>query len=201
MGLLEFIGLKRKELSLDQVKREEIRLNIKENQTLAKLEKLEKEREDIFARGLKMKSPAHRRQLARLYEMRSSGVKTLERELQLISKELTTMSALRLAFERQQSSREGVSKILRQVDEAQLMTYLEDDKVTQEMYLEKLNNVLSAVTDNAQEITENLGKEGSEVMDVWQKMDEGEIESFETGLKMADRAVRERERKSEMEPE
>jgi len=201
MGLLEFIGLKRKELSLDQVKREEIRLNIKENQTLAKLEKLEKEREDIFARGLKMKSPAHRRQLARLYEMRSSGVKTLERELQLISKELTTMSALRLALERQQSSREGVSKILRQVDEAQLMTYLEDDKITQEMYLEKLNNVLSAVTDNAQEITENLGKEGSEVMDVWQKMDEGEIESFETGLKMADRAVRERERKSEMEPE
>ena len=201
MGLLDFIGLKRKELSLDQVKREEIRLNIKENQTLAKLEKLEKEREDIFARGMKMKSPAHRRQLARLYEMRSGGVKTLERELQLISKELTTISALRLALERQQNSREGVSKILRQVDEAQLMTYLEDDKISQEMYLEKLNGVLSVVTDNAKEITENLGKEGSEVMDVWQKMDEGEIESFETGLKMADRAVRERERKSEMEPE
>lgn len=202
MGFLDFLGLKKKALSLDQVKREEIRMGIKENQTLSKLEKLEKEREEIFARGLKMKSPAHRRQLARLYEMKAGGVKTLERELAVISKELTTMSALKLALERQQSSREGVSKLLHQVDEAQLMTYLEDDKISQEMYLEKLNNVLSSVTDNAQQITESLGKEGNEVMDVWQKMDEGEIENFDDGLKMADKAVRAREKKdAEMEPE
>jgi hypothetical protein len=201
MGFLDFLGLKKKELSLEQVKREEIRLGIKENQTLGKLEKLEKEREEIFARGLKMKSPAHRRQLARLYEAKAGGVKTLERELALISKELTTISALKLALERQQSSREGVSKVLRRVDEAQLMTYLEDDKISQEMYLEKLNNVLSAVTDNASQITESLGKEGSEVMDVWQKMDEGEIENFEDGLKLADKAVRAREKEREAETE
>jgi hypothetical protein len=201
MGFLDFLGLKKKELSLEQVKREEIRLGIKENQTLGKLEKLEKEREEIFARGMKMKSPAHRRQLARLYEMKAGGVKTLERELALISKELTTISALKLALERQQSSREGVSKVLRRVDEAQLMTYLEDDKISQEMYLEKLNNVLSSVTDNASQITESLGKEGSEVMDVWQKMDEGEIESFDDGLKLADKAVRAREKEREAETE
>jgi hypothetical protein len=183
------------------VRREEIRLGIKENQTLGKLEKLEKEREEIFARGMKMKSPAHRRQLARLYEAKAGGVKTLERELSLLSKELTTISALKLALERQQSSREGVSKVLRRVDEAQLMTYLEDDKISQEMYLEKLNNVLSAVTDNAHQITESLGKEGAEVIDVWQKMDEGEIDSFEDGLKLADKAVRAREKEREAETE
>ena len=77
MGFLDMLGLKKKELSLDQVKREEIRLGIKENQTLGKLEKLEKEREEIFARGMKMKSPAHRRQLARLYEMKAGGMKTI----------------------------------------------------------------------------------------------------------------------------
>src|SRR5204862_7353679 len=57
MGLFEFIGVKKKELTLEQVKREEIKLGIRETQTLAKLEKLEKEREDIFAKGLKIKSP------------------------------------------------------------------------------------------------------------------------------------------------
>jgi hypothetical protein len=201
MGFLDMLGLKKKDLSLDQVKREEIRLGIKENQTLGKLEKLEKEREEIFARGMKMKSPAHRRQLARLYEMKAGGVKTMERELALLSKELTTISALKFALERQQSSREGVSKVLRRVDEAQLMTYLEDDKISQEMYLEKLNNVLSSVTDNAAQITDNLGKEGSEVMDVWQKMDEGEIENFEDGLKLADKAVRAREKQRDAEAE
>jgi flagellar biosynthesis GTPase FlhF len=201
MGILEILGLKKKDLSLDQVKREEIRLGIRENQTLAKLEKVEKEREEIFARGSKIKSPAHRRQLARLYEMKASGVKMMERELAVISKELTTISALKLALERQQHSREGVSRLLHRVDEAELMTYLEDDKISQEMYLEKLNSVLSTVTEGANQITQDLGKEGSEVMQVWQKMDEGEIENFEDGLKLADKAVREREKRAEMEPE
>ena len=81
------------------------------------------------------------------------------------------------------------------------MTYLEDDKISQEMYLEKLNSVLSTVTEGAQEITESIGQEGREVLDVWQRMDEGEIENFDDGLKLADKAVREREKKSEMEAE
>ena len=201
MGLMDFLGMKKKELTLEQVKREEIKLGIRETQTLAKLEKLEKEREDIFAKGLKIKSPPRRRQLARVYEMKSSGVKMMERELSLISKEITTISALKLALERRHNSKEGVSRILERVDEAKLMTYLEDDKISQEMYLEKLNGVLSTVTDGANQITEDLGKEGSEVMDVWQKMDEGEIESFSDGLKLADKAVRDKEKRSEMEAE
>jgi hypothetical protein len=201
MGLMDFLGMKKKELTLDQVKREEIKLGIRETQTLSKLEKLEKEREEIFAKGLKIKSPPRRRQLARVYEMKSSGVKMMERELSMISKEITTISALKLALERRHNSKEGVSRILERVDEAKLMTYLEDDKISQEMYLEKLNGVLSTVTEGAGQITEDLGKEGSEVMDVWQKMDEGEIDSFSDGLKLADKAVREKEKRSEMEAE
>ena len=42
MGIFQFLGVKKKELTLDQVKREEIKLGIRESQTLAKLEKLEK---------------------------------------------------------------------------------------------------------------------------------------------------------------
>jgi len=201
MGLMDFLGMKKKELTLEQVKREEIKLGIRETQTLSKLEKLEKEREEIFAKGLKIKSPPRRRQLARVYEMKSSGVKMMERELSMLSKEITTISALKLALERRNNSKEGVARILERVDEAKLMTYLEDDKISQEMYLEKLNGVLSTVTEGAGQITEDLGKEGSEVMDVWQKMDEGEIDSFSDGLKLADKAVREKEKRSEMEAE
>lgn len=195
MGFFELIGLKKKDLSLDQVRREEIRLGIKETQTLGKLEKVEKEREEIFARGSKIKSAPRRRQLARIYEMKSTGVKLMERELAMISKELTTMSALKLALERRDASKDGVSRLLAKVDEAKLMTYLEDDKISQEMYLEKLNTVLSTVTDDAGQITRDLSGEGREVMDVWQRMDEGEIEKFEDGLKLADRAVRAKEQR------
>lgn len=202
MGILQLLGVKKKELSLEQVRVEEKRLEIREGQTLLKLEKLEKEREEIFAKGSKIKAPSRRRQLARLYDLKSSGVKMMERELAVLSKELTTIAALKIALERRQMSREGVSRLLNRVDEAQLMTYLEDDKITQEMYVEKLNSVLSTVSENPATLTESLGKEGHEVMDVWQKMDEGEIGTFEDGLKIADKAVREKEKRdAELEPE
>ncbi len=202
MGIFDILGIKKRELTLEQVRREEIKLGIRENQTLARLEKLEKEREDVFAKGAKIKAPSRRRQLARLYDMKSSGVKIMERELAVISKELTTIAALRLALERQHASRDGVSRLLNRVDEAELMTYLEDDKISQEMYLEKLNSVLSGVTEGAGQITETLGREGNEVMDIWQKMDEGEISSFDDAIKLADKAVREKEKRdAELEPE
>ncbi len=201
MAFFDFLRRKRRELSYEDVRREEIRLGIKESQTIAKLEKLEKEREDIFSKGSKIKSPSRRRQLARLYDMKSQGARMMERELAVLSKEITTIQAVKMALERQKSNREGVSKILQRVDEAELMGLLENDKVSQEMYLEKLSSVLSTVSEGPLEGLENLGKEGNEVMDVWQKMDEGEISSFEDGLKLADRKVREREGKGEMESE
>lgn len=201
MAFFDFLRRKKRELSYEDVRREEIRLGIKESQTIAKLEKLEKEKEDIFGKGSKIKSPSRRRQLARLYDMKSQGTRMLERELALISKEITTIQAVKFALERQKNSKEGISKILQRVDEAELMGLLENDKISQEMYLEKLSSVLSSVSEQPLSGIENLGKEGSEVMDVWQKMDEGEISSFEDGLKLADKKVREREGKGEMEAE
>ena len=125
----------------------------------------------------------------------------MERELSMLSKELTTMSALKLALERKKMSTESASQLLQKVDEAKLMTLLEDDKISQELYQEKLTGVLSAVMENPATLVEDLGKEGNEVMDVWQKMDEGEIDSFEDGIKLADRKIREKDRKSELEAE
>ncbi len=201
MGFFNLVLRKKKSLQLEDVKREEIRLGIRENQTLAKLERLEKEREEIFSKGSKIKSPSRRRQLARLYDMKTNGTKMMERELSTLSKELTTMSALKLALERKTMSTESASQLLQKVDEAKLMTLLEDDKISQELYQEKLTSVLSAVMENPATLIEDLGKEGNEVMDVWQKMDEGEIDSFEDGIKLADRKIREKDRKSELEAE
>jgi hypothetical protein len=183
---------RKKDLSLIEVKREEIKLGIRENQTITKLEKLEKEREEIFSKG---------RQLARLYEIKSGGVKTLERELNILSKELTTISALKLALERRQSAKDGIGHLLNRVDETELVMLLEDDKISQEMYVEKLNEALSTVTEGSRHLFEDLGKEGDEVMNVWQKMDDGEIDSFEDGLKEADKAIRTKERDGEAETE
>jgi len=195
MGLLDLIRRKKKvdTLSLDSIKREELKLTVAENQKLSQLEKLEKEKEDIFSKGLKIKSPTRRRQLARLYEARSRNVGVLERELALLSKEITTTSAIRLAVERKQMKREGVAKLLSRISEADLVKILEDDKITSEAYLEKLNTILSTITEDASSIISEIGTEGQEIMRVWEKMDEGEIESVEDGIKEAEKAVKKTE--------
>jgi len=201
MNILGWFTGKKKDLSLSDVKREEIRLGIREKQTIAKLERIEKEKEDIFAKGAKIKSPSRRRQLARLFDMKGQGIKMLEHELSVLSKELTTLSALKLALERRDMSRDGTSHLLNRVDEAELMTVLEDDKISQEMYAEKLGEVMGIMDESMKAEVESLGREGDEVMNVWQKMDDGEIEDFNEGLKMADKAVRTKEKKAEMEEE
>ena len=195
MGLLDLIRRKKKvdTLSLDSIKREELKLTVAENQKLSQLEKLEKEKEDIFSKGLKIKSPTRRRQLARLYEARSRNVGVLERELALLSKEITTTSAIRLAVERKQMKREGVAKLLSRISEADLVKILEDDKITSEAYIEKLNTILSTITEDASSIISEIGTEGQEIMRVWEKMDEGEIESVEDGIKEAEKAVKKTE--------
>src|SRR5262245_58906905 len=177
-------GKRKRELTLVEVQREEKRLEIRENQTIAKLERVEKEKEEIFAKGSKIKSPSRRRQLARQYDLKSQGTKMLERELGLLSKELTTIKALKLALERREMSKQGIGHILNRVDEAELMTMLEDDKISQEMYAEKLTEVMSTLNDSSLKGIEILGREGDEVMQVWQKMNDGEIEDDDAAINL-----------------
>ena len=200
MSLLDWMNRKRG-LTLENVRRESIRLDIRERQKLGKLEKLEKERAAIFNRGSKERSPVRRRQMARQYDMRTRNVKRLERELSMISKEITTINAVQSALERSQVGREGASKLLTRMNEVELATMLEDDKISNEMYMDKLTEVLGVVHDEAEQLVTDLGNEGSEVMNIWQKMDEGEIESFEAGMEEArtvvkDKAEQELERES-----
>ena len=64
-----------------------------------------------------------------------------------------------------------------------LSTLLEDDKISEEVYLQKLDTLLGVVNDPAYE-SADIGNEGMEVLKTWEQMDEGELE-FGEGLKEA----------------
>ncbi len=172
------------DLSLEEVRVEEKRLEIRENQHLHQIEKYDKLREEVFHQGAKTKSPARRRIYARRFGEYAQRIGMIERELTRVVKELMTLNRVRGILERQrQIPTQNVLQNLTETDLVKLTTLLEDDKVSEEMYVQKLDTLLGVVNDPAYE-SQDIGNEGLEVLKTWEQMDEGELE-FDQGLKEA----------------
>jgi hypothetical protein len=187
----------------EELRREEKRLEIRENQLVAQQEKFDREKEDIFQNGAKTKSVIRRRLYARRFNDVMSRVKLIDRELARVSKEVMTLSRIRALVERTKNPK-SVTGILSKMTEAhmdQLQAMLEDDKIGEEFYLQKLDMLLGVANDPAYEAAE-VGNEGLEVLKTWEAMDEGEME-FDEGLKQAETGtkVHGRKEKAEEDPE
>ncbi|HEV3026962.1 MAG TPA: hypothetical protein VG457_05275, partial [Planctomycetota bacterium] len=172
------------DLGLEEIRVEEKRLEIRENQHLRQIDKYDKLREEVFHQGAKNKSPARRRIYARRFGDYSQRISMIERELTRVVKELMTLTRVRGILERQrQIPVQNVLQRLKEDDLLKLSTLLEDDKISEEVYLQKLDTLLGVVNDPAYE-SADIGNEGMEVLKTWEQMDEGELE-FGEGLKEA----------------
>jgi len=174
------------DLPLEELRVEEKRLEIRENQHLRQIEKYDKMREEVFHQGARCKSPARRRIYARRFGEYSQRVSLIERELTRVVKELMTLSRIRAILERQRQVPGGnLLQKLSEEDLANLASLLENDKISEEVYLQKLDTMLGVVNDPAYEASD-LGTEGLEVLKAWERMDEGEL-GFDEALKGAER--------------
>jgi hypothetical protein len=180
------------DLKLEEVRREEARLALRETQAIARLEQLERDKEDLFRKGFKLKSGIRRKQLARQFEQKKNEIAIGERELNRMGKEAVTIAALRSAIQRKEDQKKGVLSILNLAEEGEIQRLLEDDKISYDLYMERLGEIADASNDSSKDIISEVGKEGAELIDIWQKMDDGEIDSFDAGLKMAEKKAKER---------
>jgi hypothetical protein len=172
------------DFTVDEIRVEEKRLEIRENQHINQIEKYDTIREDIFHQGAKTKSPSRRRIYARRFNETCQRLQIIEKDLSRVVKELMTLSRVRAVMERKKSGKtENILQKLTEEDMVKLTTLLEDDKITEEVYLQKLDGVLGIVNDPAYE-TPDLGEAGSDVLKTWERMDEGDLE-FDEGLREA----------------
>jgi hypothetical protein len=187
MSILDIFKRQKKltEMPLDELRHEEKRLEIRENQLIRKIEKIDREKERIFDLGAKTKSAARRRVYARQFNSLTQQIYIQERDLSRIIKEIMTLGRLRSVIENERTDK-MTSGVLDKLDEKtviELQVLLENDKITEEIYLQKLDSVLGVATDPSYEV-DDMGDAGLEVMRTWEAMDEGELD-FETGLKQA----------------
>lgn len=175
--LKDLFGIERsiRDLDPDDLKREEKRLEIRENELIGRIEKIEEKKQDLFRKGAKTSSRARRRIYARRYKDFTRRAQMLDREVSRVTKEIMTLERIRMILPREEGT---VGGILDRMDEStvtELQQMLEDDKITEEMYLNKLDNLLGITEDDIYQ-PEPTDEEEMDIIKTWEAMDEGELE-------------------------
>ncbi len=195
MGFLEWLTKRKKPLS--QMTRRELRLqelHLEKDRTqmLNKIGKLGKNKETLFERGTKEKTPEISRALAQEFELRTTEQLMIARQLNIRSKEMMTVSRLRMLRENaDRAGRRGKIGLVSETDMLRLGKLIESDSIRSEIYQERLDEILK-IGSEIDEGAAGLSDAGQTVLNVWEKMDNGAITDQSEAFDEADRSVRER---------
>jgi len=203
MALIDKIFGKSKtlsELSAQELRKEEILLTKERDKLFKKIETTTADKQKIFQQGATQKSSDLRKALAQQFELKTQEQLMAARTLNLRSKELMTVSRLRLVKENQ-GTRQGALGRLNVTDKdiAKITGWIEDDSVSQEMYTEKLDAILELGTESDKDALAagGLTSAGSELLNIWEQMDRGAMKETEA-FDEADKAVRNRSAAKEL---
>ena len=180
------------QMSRSELRRQELLLEKDRKRLLNRVTKLAREKQYLFEQGSTEKTPELRRVLAQEFELKTTEQLMLARQLNIRSKEKMTVSRLRML--RENADRAGASAslgLVRESDILRLGKLIESDAIKAEMYQERLDEILS-VGASADEGASALNEAGRGVLDVWSKMDAGDLTDAQEAFDQADRTVRER---------
>src|SRR6476660_3908159 len=130
------------DLSRQELRREEILLTKQRDRLFKRIETISGDKQKLFTQGATQKSPELRKALAQDFELKTQEQLMAARELNLRSKELLTVSRLRMIKENTEKGRAMGRLNLTYKDVAKITGWIEDDSVSQDIYQERLNAVL-----------------------------------------------------------
>jgi hypothetical protein len=202
MALIDKIFGKKKtlsELNRQELRREEILLEKQRDRLFKKIEQIGTEKQKIFQQGATQKSPELRKSLALQFEMKTQEQLMVARELNLRSKELMTVSRLRMVQENREKGRSLGRLNVTDKDVARISSWIEDDAVSQEMYSERLDQILELgeQADRDALAGTQLKEAGTEIMNIWNDLDRGVMKQDEA-FEEADKAARRRSAEKDM---
>ena len=179
------------ELTRQELRREEILITKQRDRLFKKSEQITAEKQKIFQQGAAQKSPEMRKALAQDFELKTQEQLMTARELNLRSKELLTVSRLRMVKENNEKGRALGRLKLTDKDVARISGWIEDDSVSQDMYSDRLGAILELGAQGDKDALGGIGltQAGQELMNIWTEMDRGGVKE-DQAFEAADRAVR-----------
>jgi hypothetical protein len=181
------------ELNRQELRKEEILLTKQRDRLFKRIEQISNDKQKIFQQGATQKSPELRKSLAQQFELKTQELLMSARELTLRSKELMTVSRLRLVKENNESGKATGRLNLTDKDVVKISQWIEDDAVSQDVYRDRLDALLDLGGQVDHDSLESAGltSAGQELMNIWSEMDRGTVKP-EQAFDAADKAVRKR---------
>ena len=197
MSFLDWLVEKKKPLSKmtrSELRRQELLLEKDRNQMLKRIKKLAVDKQEMFEKGAGEKTPEGRKTLAQEFELKTSEQLMSSRQLNIRSKELLTVSRLRMIRENHERAKAAGSRfgLISEMDVMKLSKLIESDAVTTEIYQERLDRLLELGA-GVDEGAAGLSQAGQEVLNIWDKMDRGVFADAAEAFDEADRRVREQQ--------
>jgi hypothetical protein len=188
------------DLNKQELRKEEILIGKQRDRLFKRMEDIAAAKQKIFQQGATQKSPELRKALAQQFELKSQEQVMVARELNLRSKELMTVSRLRILQEGRATGRALGRLNVTDRDMAKITAWIEDDAVTQDMYQERLDQILDigAQADKDALAAAGLTSAGNELMHLWEEMDRGTMKEDEA-LEEANKAIRRKQGAMEKE--
>lgn len=201
MALIDKLFSRHKSLSqltALELRKEEILIGKQRDRLLKKVEDLATQKQKIFTTGSTQKSPELRKALAMDFELKTQEQVLSAKELNLRSKELLTVSRLRMIQENREKGRGRGRLNISDRDVAKINGWIDEDTLSQDMYQQRLDAILEAGQAADSDNLENAGLSvaGQELMAIWDQVDRGQIKA-DTGYEHADAAVRRRAEKQD----
>ena len=194
MALIDKILGRKKTLSqLDAtaLRKEEILITKQRDKLFKKLETLGEQKQKIFQQGATQKAPELRKALAQDFELRTQEQLMTARELNLRSKELLTVSRLKLIRENQGTGKALGRLNLTAGDVAKISGLIENDGVTQDAYRDRLDQLLELGADTDRDAMQSAGlsSTGQELLNLWDQLDNGVVKA-DQAFEQADQTAR-----------
>jgi hypothetical protein len=195
MNFFEWLTTRRKTLATmnaAELRAQEMLLDNDRNRMQAKVRGLAVEKQKLIEQGAKEKTPEMRRTYAQQFDLLHTEQMMVARQLNIRSKEMITVSRLRMLREHAPSTvLTGGRVVIRDSDLATIARLIENDQITGEMYNERLNEIL-ALGQEVDEAATGLSPASQELMKVWNDMDAGLIKTAGEAFDEAEKRVRER---------
>ena len=195
--------LKRKKsidrVSMDELRREKIRLSQEESRMTSQVEKLERQKQEFFAKGKDEPSQRQQMIIARKIKELDARAKNADKMLGMISSQIRALNGFVQLKENQQFLKErGLSSLIGKIDLPRLQRLVEDASVEGQLQMDKLAGLVTTLEESERLV--DVGAEDTDTLSIVSAMQEAKAAeeedpqvALEQGMKKVDQILEKKE--------